>query len=246
MDHFENVPVTKEDQIFSTTLWTMVLTIRSPDYAAANRALERLCQIYWRPVHAFIRRGGAPPHDAEDLTQEFFASLLINETLKKAERSRGKFRTFLLTALTNFLHNQWDKRNRLKRGGGNQIISLFDAESSYLELPGADLTPDRIFDRRWAFSLIAQARLRLQTEFDEAGKPEVFRLLEPHLTQELSAQACAGLGASLHLSEGAVRTTLHRLRRRFGEALRAEIGETVSTREEIDEEIRHLFNSVAP
>ena len=100
MDRVENLAVAKEDQVFSTTLWTVVLTIRSPDHAAASRALERLCQIYWRPVHAFIRRGGAPPHDAEDLTQEFFATILINETLKKAERARGKFRTFLLTALT--------------------------------------------------------------------------------------------------------------------------------------------------
>lgn len=229
---------------FCTTLWTMVLTLRSGDEAAASCALERLCQIYWRPVHAFIRRGGALPHDAEDLTQEFFTTMLRNETLKKAERERGKFRTFLLAALTNFLHNEWDKQHRLKRGGNCQVLSLSDAESEYLELPGKDLSPERIFDRQWAFSLVTQARLRLRAEFVEAGKLEVFDQLEPHLTQELTAQACATLAGSLKINEGAARIALHRLRRRFGEAMRLEIAQTVSGREEIDEEIRHLFTAV--
>jgi RNA polymerase sigma factor (sigma-70 family) len=237
--------VTESKDVFSTTLWTMVLSIRSMDEPAASLALERLCQIYWRPVHAFIRRGGVQPHDAEDLTQEFFATLLVKDTLKKAEREKGKFRTFLLTALTNFLHNEWDKQRRLKRGAHYKIVSLSDAEAGYLELSVEDLSPERLFDRGWAFSLIAQVRLRLQEEFAEAGKLGVFQQLEPQLTQELTAQKCSKLATLLHMNEGAVKIALHRLRRRFGEALRAEIGQTVTTREEIDDEIRHLFATIA-
>jgi RNA polymerase sigma factor (sigma-70 family) len=237
--------MTESKSVFCTTLWTTVLTARSTDKDAAGQALERLCQIYWRPVHAFIRRGGARPHDAEDLTQEFFATLLQKDILKRVEREKGKFRTFLLAALTNFLHNDWDKQRRLKRGGNYQIISLADAEAGYSERPSDDLTPERLFDRRWAFDLIEHVRRRLLEEYAEAGKPGVFQKLEPHLTQELTAQTRCQLAAVLNMNEGTVKIALHRLRRRFGEALRGEIAQTVATREEIDQEIRHLFATIS-
>jgi len=240
-----NASTTASRSAFCTTLWTTVLTLRSNDESAASQALQRLCHIYWRPVHAFIRRGGARPHDAEDLTQEFFATLLAKETLKKVEREKGKFRTFLLTALTNFLHNEWDKQRRLKRGGNYQIISMSDAEAGYLEKADDSLSPQGLFDRRWAFALVEQARLRLETEYAEAGKPAVFQKLEPHLTHELTAQTRAELAVALNMNDGAVKIALHRMRRRFGEALRAEIAQTVATREEIEEELRHLFAAMA-
>jgi RNA polymerase sigma factor (sigma-70 family) len=232
---------------FSTTHWSVVLGAGQSDLAAATAALERLCRTYWYPIYAFVRRRGSDPHEAEDLTQAFFAFLLEKETLKKVDQQKGKFRTFLLAALTNFLANEWDKRQTLKRGGQRQIISLDEAaaEGLYLREPVESLSPEKLFERRWAGALIEQVLTRLQREYATGGKANLFAKLEPALTGEVAAGAYAGWAAALDMSEGAVKVALHRLRRRFGEILRSEIAHTVSNPEEIDDEIRQLFAAIA-
>jgi RNA polymerase sigma-70 factor (ECF subfamily) len=216
------------------------------DYSRAALALERLCTRYWYPVYVFIRRRGSEHHAAEDLTQAFFTHLLEKETLKKVDRQKGKFRSFLLTAATNFLTNEWDKRQTLKRGGQNQIISLDDtAEELYSHEPVELLTPEKLFERRWAFTLMNQVLARLKEEYIATDKAELFAQLEPGLTDGVNPGLYADWAAALDMSEGAVRVAVHRLRRRFGELLRSEIAHTVATPAEVDEEIRHLFAAIA-
>jgi RNA polymerase sigma-70 factor (ECF subfamily) len=232
---------------FSATHWSIVLAASGNDLSRATAALERLCRTYWYPIYAFVRRRGFGPHDAEDLTQGFFAFLLEKETLKKVDRAKGKFRTFLLAALTNFLANEHDKRQTLKRGGRREIVSLDEtvAEGRYLREPVESLTPEKLFERRWANVLVEQVLARLKEEYAASGKADVFAKLEPALTRDTGAGAYAEWVKELGMSEGAVKVALHRLRRRFGEVLRSEIAHTVSSPEEIDDEIRHLFAAIA-
>jgi RNA polymerase sigma-70 factor (ECF subfamily) len=214
------------------------------DNAAA--ALEELCRKYWPPIYAFVRRRGSKPHEAEDLTQAFFAHLLEHEGIKKAEQAKGKFRTFLLASLTNFLNNEWDKRQTLKRGGQRRIISLDEAvaEENYRNEPADLLTPERIFERRWAQTLVDRTMIQLKDEYDAREKGRLFAVLEPGLTGETPAGLCAEWAAALGMEEGAVRVALHRMRRRFGELLREEIARTVASQADIEEEIRQLFAAI--
>jgi RNA polymerase sigma factor (sigma-70 family) len=228
---------------FSTTHWSVVLTAGSRDTARSAAALEKLCRQYWPPIYAFVRRRGADRHEAEDLTQAFFAHLLDKECFSKVDPQKGKFRTFLLASLTNFLANEWDKRQTLKRGGQYQIMPLHEiAEELYHCEPAGLTTPEKLFDRRWALLLVESVRTRLKAEYnDKAG---LFAKLEPGLTGELNGGWYANAAAELCMSEGATRVALHRLRRRFGDLLREEIARTVNSNAEIDEEIRHLFASM--
>ena len=232
---------------FSTTHWSVVLAVREGDVTGSAAALEKLCQRYWHPIYAFIRRRGSNPHEAEDLTQAFFAHLLAQETLKKVAREKRKFRTFLLAALTHFLANEWDKCQTLKRGGQRQIFSLDEAraEELYGYEPVEPATPDKLFDRRWAWLLVEAVLSQLQQEYHAANKAELFAKLEPGLTGELNPGWHAGLAAEVGMNAGAVRVALFRLRRRFGELLRGEIAQTVSSAAEVDEEIRQLFTAMS-
>jgi RNA polymerase sigma-70 factor (ECF subfamily) len=240
-------PATDRIGAFSATHWSVVLSAGQTDNARATAALERLCRTYWYPIYAFVRRRGTDPHEAEDLTQAFFAFLLEKETLKNVERNKGKFRTFLLAALTNFLANEWDKRQTLKRGGQRQIISLDEtvADELYRHETIESVTPETLFERRWAWALIEQVLARLKQEYVTGGKADLFAKLEPALTGETAAGVYAEWAAALGMSEGAVKVALHRLRRRFGELLRSEIAHTVCSPEEIDDEIRQLFAAIA-
>jgi RNA polymerase sigma factor (sigma-70 family) len=233
--------------VFSTTHWSMVLTAANGNVAAAARALEQLCAKYWYPIYAFIRRRGSDIHEAEDLTQAFFAHLLEKESLKHADRQKGKFRTFLLAALTNFLNNEWDRRVTLKRGGKFQILSLDEmvAEKRYLLEPVESATPEKLFERRWALALLEQALNRLKQEYATEGKAELFGRLEPCLTGEVSRGFHDECASALGMNPGAVRTALHRLRQRFGQLLRNEVSQTVTSEAEVNEEIRHLFAAVS-
>jgi RNA polymerase sigma-70 factor (ECF subfamily) len=245
-DSEDSKPEESRAGIFSATHWSIVLAAGQGDLAGATAALERLCHLYWYPIYAFVRRRGAGQHEAEDLTQAFFAFLLEKESLKKVDRTKGKFRTFLLAALTNFLANEWDKRQTLKRGGQRAIVSLDEtAEGLYLREPVESLTPEKLFERRWASALIEQVLARLKQEYGAGGKADLFAKLEPALTGETAAGVYAEWAAALGMSEGAVKVALHRLRRRFGEVLRSEIAHTVSSPEEIDDEIRQLFAAIA-
>lgn len=231
---------------FSTTHWSVVIGAGQNDLAVAAVALERLCRTYWYPVYAFIRRRGSSQHDAEDSTQGFFAHLLEKETLKKVDRQKGKFRSFMLAALTNFLNNERDKQQTLKRGGKIQIISLDEtrAEELYSREPVESLTPEKLFERRWAFTLVERVFARLKQEYAAAEKAKLFATLERGLTCEVTQNVCAEWADALGMSEGAVKVALHRLRRRYGELLRGEVAQTVGTPEELDEEIRQLCAAI--
>jgi RNA polymerase sigma-70 factor (ECF subfamily) len=232
---------------FSTTHWSVVLEAGRTDAARTASALERLCRQYWKPIYVFVRRRGSKHHEAEDLTQAFFAHLLEKQTLKAVDRRKGKFRSFLLASLTNFLLNEWDKRQTLKRGGRQHIISLDEATADklYNEEPVDQFSPEKLFERCWALTIVGQVFTRLREEYAAANKADLFLTLEAGLTGEMTPGLYANWAADLNMSEGAVKVALHRLRRRFGELLRSEVAYTVADPEEVAEEIRHLLAAIS-
>jgi RNA polymerase sigma factor (sigma-70 family) len=225
---------------FVTTRWTIVLTAGRTDTTQAQAALEKLCQTYWYPIYAYVRRQGHSPEDAQDLTQEFFARLIAKNYVRDVDPSKGKFRSFLLASLKHFLANEWDKSRAQKRGGGQTIVSL-DAETRYRLEPADVVSADKIFDRRWALTLLDEVLKRLRDEYAADGKARLFEQLKETLTGERSTTPYAKLGDRLGMTEGAVKVAVHRLRQRYRETLRAEIAETVSGPEEVEEELRHLY-----
>lgn len=233
---------------FATTHWTVVLQARAAeDSPAARAALESLCQAYWYPLYAFVRRQGHDAHGAQDLTQEFFARLLEKNYLQDVDRAKGRFRSFLLASLKHFLANEWDRRRALKRGGARTHVPIDpqSAETRYGLEPTHDESPERLFERRWALTLLDQVLDRLRKEFETEGKLAQFDALKVTLTSERGSVPYAELGARLGLSEGAVKVAVHRLRQRYREVLRAEIAQTVAQPEDVDTEIRHLFAALA-
>lgn len=232
---------------FALTRWSVVLAAGSNDSARARDALEKLCRIYWHPIFAFVRRQGHSPHDAQDLTQEFFARLLAKNYLGAADRSRGRFRSFLLASLKHFLANEWDKAGAQKRGGHQALIpiNVQSAETSYALEPADEMTAEKIFERRWALTLLAQVLARLRAEFEQEGKEKLFEQLKATLTGERRTMAYAELGERLGMSEGALKVAVHRMRQRYRELLREEIAETVCGPEEVEAEIRALFSALA-
>jgi RNA polymerase sigma-70 factor (ECF subfamily) len=232
---------------FPTTNWGSVLHAGRTDSVAAAPALEKLCRAYWYPLYVFIRRRGASPHDAEDLTQGFFEHLFEHDALRMLDRERGRFRSFLIAALTNFLNHEFHREHARKRGGGRRIVSWdqVSAEDRYVHEPAAPTTPAQLFERRWAYTLLDTALARLAEESGEAGKGALFERLQGCLTRETAPGFFAETAAALGMTEGAVKVALHRLRRRFGELLRREVAYTVAGPEDIEEEIRHLFKALA-
>jgi len=228
---------------FVTTHWSVVLTAGWGASGEADAALERLCRTYWWPLYAFIRRRGHEPHDAQDLTQEFFARLLARDFLRAVDRSKGKFRSFLLAALEHFLANDWRRVNAQKRGGGLTFISLDDTstENRYQQLASPALSPERVFEQQWAITLLDQTISRLREEFVSAGKEALFAELKIFLTGEKRAGGYAELAMKLQTTEAALKMSVSRMRQRYGELLRAEIASTVSSPEEVEEELRALF-----
>lgn len=216
----------------------------SPD---ALKALEWLCESYWYPLYAFIRRRGYDSHAAEDLTQDFFAHLFKQDALKNLDRERGRFRSFLLAAVNHFIINDWKKRQAQKRNGDTPVISWNEslARKLYDQEPADDATPDKLFERSWACILMQQVLQRLQQEYEAEGKPEIFIQLEPHLTDEPPARFYAEAAVRLNTTEGALKTAMHRLRRRFGELLRRQIARTVTSPDQVEEEIRSLFAAIS-
>lgn len=230
---------------FEQTRWSVVVAAAGGQATQARRALESLCATYWYPLYAFVRREGHGPDDAQDLTQKFFARLLEKNWLEAVDREKGKFRSFLLAAMRHFLANEWDRAHRLKRGGGQVILSLDaqSAEARYALEPADPATADRIFERRWALTLLEQVLARLRQEFDAAGKGKLFDELKTALTGEKVAYA--EVARRLGLNEGAVRVAVHRLRLRYRDLIRAEIAETVASEGEIEAEVQHLFAALA-
>jgi RNA polymerase sigma-70 factor (ECF subfamily) len=233
---------------FQTTSWSLVVAAAVEPTADSRRALATLCQIYWHPVYAFIRRNGFERDQAQDLTQSFFVVLLEKNYLRDANQERGRFRSFLLTAVKHFLSNQRDRAQAMKRGGGKVVLSIdpVEAESWYLPRGAVDnVTPERLFEHRWALSLLEEVLAKLRAEFAHRGKAEHFDRLSPFLHGDSNEILYEALAAELGITAGALRTSVHRMRRKYGALLRAEIALTVSGPEEIDEEIRFLLTTLS-
>jgi len=231
---------------FVTTHWSAVVRAGGSD-TEAQQALSELCQAYWYPLYAFIRRQGKNPHDAEDLTQEFFARVLAKNYVADARQEKGKFRTFLLVALKRFLANEWDREHAQKRGAFQTVVSIDAnlAESRFSAQAAHEPQPDVLFERQWAVALIEQVMARLSAEYEATGRAALFAHLRSCLTREESALPYAEIAARLNQTEAAVKMAAQRLRGRFREILREEISKTVSSPEEVEQEIRYLFSILA-
>jgi RNA polymerase sigma-70 factor (ECF subfamily) len=232
------------DGEFCTTHWSVVMAAGRNDTTHARAALEKLCQKYWYPLYVFVRRLGHSPHDAEDLVQSFFTLCIEKNYLGGADQSKGRFRSFLLIALKRFLANEWDKARTLKRGGGTPVVSLdaLTAEQRYALEPAECLSADRLFERRWALTLLDNVLARLQEEQIEAGQREAFEALKDSLTGGGGGLPYAELADRLGKTEGAVKVAVHRLRQRYRELLESEIANTVASPEEVAEERRYLLS----
>jgi len=232
---------------FATTHWSVVLAAKDRHGPAGRQALETLCRGYWYPLYAFVRRQGHNPEDAADLTQEFFTRLLDKEWLADVSRSKGRFRSFLLAAMTHFLANEYDKARARKRGGGCRIVPLEveTAETRYSLDPSDPVTPEQLYERQWALTLLDQVLIRLQAHYAEEGKAEFFEALRPCLVGKSQGQPYAAFAKRLAMTEGAVRVAVHRLRQRYREVLRDQIAQTVGSPEEIEPEIQHLMRALS-
>ena len=229
--------------VFATTRWSVVVNAGDARSPRQSDALAQLCTTYWYPLYAFIRRQGASPHEAQDHTQEFFARLLERNYLDRADREKGKFRWFLLGALKHFLANERERERAVKRGGGQFHIPLDEimAEKRYQLEPSTDATPEKLFERAWATTLLARVREQLREHYQNAGKRERFEHLESFLPGDQPKRSYAEVAQTLEVSEGALRVELHRMKDTYRQLLRTEIAHTVATPTEIDEELRHLI-----
>jgi RNA polymerase sigma factor (sigma-70 family) len=236
-------PAASADGWFPQTRWSLVLAANNGGEEAA-RALEALCRMYWKPVFTYIRAQGFAPHDAEDLAQEFFARLLERDLLRDTAREKGKLRTFLAVVLRNFLINAREGASARKRGGGLQRVEGDTAESEALLLESGEASPDKLFDRHWALTLLGRVLDRLGEEYRRAGKGDVFEGLKSTLTADAPPGTSHEFGARLDMSDGAVRVAMHRLRQRYRDLLVAEVAQTVGDDVPVEEELRALLEMV--
>lgn len=234
------------NRAFPTTHWSAVLTAGKRSTAESRRALETLCQTYWYPLYAYVRRRGYSADQSEDLVQAFLLRFLEKSYLDDVRRERGRFRSFLLASLQHFLSNEWDRGRAKKRGGGVAPLplELETAEGRYSLEPADTLTPETIFDRQWALAVLDQVHGELRREFERAGRGPQFESLSAFLTAE-QTPSYAETAALLKISEGSLRVAVHRLRRRYGRLLRSALEQTVSSPDQVDEEIRFLRTAVA-
>lgn len=232
---------------FATTHWSVVLTAGDASSPQARDSLETLCRIYWHPLYAYIRRRGYSPEDAQDLTQEFFARLLRRSSITTAEKEKGRFRSFLLGAMKHLLADEKAKALAKKRGGDQVIISWEHAaaEERLGRAPSDEESPDRLFDRRWALTVLERAASRLRAEFSEVGDAALFEHLKVYVTGAQTAPPYSITASQLGLSESAVKSAIFRLRRRYAELVRQEVAQTVDSADELEEEIRYLRSAVA-
>lgn len=234
-------------QKFATTHWSMVLAAIDPSSPQYKQALSTLCQTYWLPLYAYLRRHGCDTHEAQDCTQAFFTKMLEKDSLRLANPDLGKFRSYILSALKHFVADRSDRARTQKRGGGETIISLDfeNAEDQYVFEPIDQLSPDRLFERMWALTLLQKAMSRLETESSNMDKQNVFEHIVIYLAPAKEALPYHEMAVKLDMTEGAVKVAVHRLRKRYQELLREEIAQTVSTEEEIEEELQELFTALS-
>ena len=226
---------------FMTTRWSVVLTAGRTSQPAAREAMATLCGLYWQPLYAFIRRSGASPEEAEDMTQAFLAHLMQKQALARADPARGRFRSFLLASMNHFMADAWDKTRALKRGGGKVIPLDFQGAETWLRsLASPDTTPEEAFEKRWALSLLEAVYRELEQAYATRGKARLFEILKPTLAGPREAAPYAELAASLETTEGAVRVAVYRLRRDYRETLRRALRDLVERPEDVDDELRYL------
>jgi len=228
--------------VFATTHWSVVLAAGRNNTPQAIEALEKLCRTYWYPLYAYLRRRGCSEHDAQDLTQGFFAHLLERRSIQGVEREKGKFRSFLLASLNYFLADERDRASAQKRGGGREAISLDaqEAEQRYRLETVEERSPDRLFERRWAMTLLDQVLTRLAREFTDAGKGELFDRLQPFLVEGTGDNTYGEIAQEVGTTEEALKKAVQRMRRRYHLLFREEIAQTVASPDEVEEELRHL------
>jgi len=229
-------------RVFTTTLWSVVRLAGQGEGTEAGQALEKLCRVYWYPLYAYARRSGHDIEQARDHTQSFFAHILSNQFIAKADESRGRFRSYLLKSFARFMRDERDRSHAAMRGGGVEHLSLDaeEAEARYRFEPVDELDAEKIFERRWAVTLIERALARLETEFKDSGKVREFTEMQPFLLGEGGEATCAALAERLRVKPGAARVALHRLRQRYQELCRDEVAQTVTSPEDLEDELQHL------
>ncbi len=241
--------IAESARVFATTHWSLIVRAGDLDRSPGGQAaLEKLCRIYWYPLYSFVRLSGSAPADAQDLTQGFFLQLLKTNFLEAVTPEKGKFRSFLLASLKHYCSNERDRARAQKRGGGIAPISIDeqDAEGRYRLEPIDHMTPEKLYERRWALTVLDRALARLRKDYTSSGRIKLFDQLKEDLTGERTGLTHAEIGRRLDMTPGAVKVAAHRLRKRFRECLRDEIAETVSELDEIEEEIHHLFHALSP
>lgn len=232
---------------FATTHWSVVVAAGDSTSERAQAALTELCKTYWYPLYVFLRRRGTSPEEAQDLTQSFLADFLIRNQVARADRNVGRFRSFLVASIENFLHNEWRRRSAQKRGGGQVPISLdaADAEARFAREPLHPETPSDAYDRQWARALLDGALSELQREWEEEGRGALFREFQAHLWGDATSVPYADLCARFDLTPVNLRVTFHRFRQRYRELLRRAVADTVATDAEVEDELRFLMQVVS-
>jgi len=246
-EHLPEQPQTPRPRNWvGSTHWSAVLAAGQPDSPRAAAAMEELCRTYWYPLYAYVRRRGYEVEEAQDLTQDFFVALLEHHWLKEANPKRGKFRSFLLGAMNHFLANEWRRSHTAKRGGGIALIPLDDtAERRYALEAITDLTPEKLYERRWAWSLFERGVNRLREHYTAAGKARLFDALKSFLAEDIREADYTRLAAQLGMTHAAVATAVHRLRERYREMVREEVAHTVADPAEIEDEVRSLLAALS-
>jgi RNA polymerase sigma factor (sigma-70 family) len=231
---------------FVTTRWSVILEAAHLDSPRAIEGFAQLYRDYWAPLYAYVRRRGRSPHEAEELTQDFFVTLLQRERLKGLQQSGGRFRSFLLKAMQNFLASEWHRASAQKRGGGIAPVSLAEVEADchFLADPSC-AEPEAEFEHTWAITVINNALRNLERELELAGKTKLLDQLRPYLQGESDTRPYAKIAAELGMSESAVKVTIHRLRRRYGHLLRMELARTVASDDEVEAELQHLMEIIS-
>jgi len=242
-----NADEKKQGDPFSTTHWSVVLTAGDSRAPESRQALAALYRKYWRPLYVYARRRGRATEEAQDLTQEFFTTLIEKNYLGQADPNRGRFRCFVLTAFKHFLANEWDKARAKKRGGWQTLLMLdFPGAENGADLePSHSISPDKLYEQQWALSLLDEVLSRLRAEYARAGKEDQFEVLKVFFTGAKGSISYKEAAAKLGMSTGATKVAAHRLRRKYRQALREEIAQTVDHQADIDEELRHLFSSLS-
>jgi RNA polymerase sigma factor (sigma-70 family) len=228
---------------FTETRWSLVALAGSSDSSGSREALAKLCESYWHPIYSFLRHKGNSSHDAEDFTQQFFVRLLTENAFVRADQTKGRFRSFLLGALKNFIIDDYRRSTSLKRGGEMQLLpfDLREAESSYREEPDSNLTPEQVYDQRWAARLLNQALVKLRSEFEAAGHQNRFEHLKGFLSGEARRGEYEKAGEQIDLTAKSTKMAVYRLRQRYQQLVRAEVADTLEDSNELDDELQHLF-----